>query len=248
MLGHETFHALLGQRGGDTPLTPEQKTRLDGACRALAKSAMDELMIQDGYQQTSSLDMLRDAVDSQYKPAFDRVKAALEDGTYAELPKSFTDSVPSCVLEPPTFAVNKQVALQGLDVQPMIKTIMGESDDPVIKPLASTTSTMVEGFFKVMRGSDAFHNQAESTYLPPGTAPNVGHPSDASAENEASSGNVAVSHTEDFLERMRYVPDEVRQAQGTVLQLDAEVIAKRYPGSAVAQQIEAVAKRLNAGK
>lgn len=248
MLGHEAFHALLGQRTGNTPLTPEQKTRLDGACKVLAKSAINELMIQDGYQQTSSLDTLRDAVDAPYKPAFDRVKAALEDGTYTDLPKSSTDVVPSCVLEPPTFAVNKQVTLQGLDVQPMIKTIMGESADSMAGPLASTTGAMVDGFFKVMRDSDAFHNQAESTYLPPGTAPNVGHPSDDSAENEASSGNVAVSNTEDFLEHMRYVPDEVRQAEGTVLQIDAEVVATRYPGSAIAKQIETVAKRLNSGK
>jgi|GEM_PF-2984006 len=244
MLGHEAEHALLGHREAEEPLTQDQQTRLSSTCKVLATSAIGELMRHDGFQQTDGLEVLRDAVDAPYKPAFDRVKTALEDGTYTDLPKFEKDPIPACVLEAPTFAANKQATLDGLDTKDMIKTIMGRSDDPDAAIVSDTMGKLVDGFYKDMRASQAFHNQAESTYLPAGTAPNVGHPSDNSAENLASTGNVAASNTDDFLRNMQYAPVEVQQSVATVLTIDAEVLAKRYPGSAIAEQTKNVAKQL----
>ncbi len=239
MLGHEVEHAALGQ-GEKEWLTPTQAERLTKACKVLGKEAIDA----NGYQFVDGLERLKEVVDPKYGPAIDQVTDAFRDGTYTDLPRADqAASVPACTQQVPAAAIRKAITDQGGDSQVFQKSIEG-APGVVDRGAKAINNELTDEFYDSARRDFTYHGMFESTYLPAGSTPNLGHPPDNEYELGASSGNVALTHPDEFLSTLRYAPADVQAAEADVLAIDAEILSAHYPGSALAKSADDMAKQL----
>jgi hypothetical protein len=241
MLGHENTHAALGQRA-ENWLTKEQAGRLEGPCKLLGRAAVPEAMLSEGPTVRNNLNYIRRNVPAEYRPAYDRVLQALQDGTYTDIPPRKTDTAPydPCDIQQPGWAVLQTLNEQGQNLDPLIDILMDKTGTTTT--IANADANATNSFNSGLEHSPTYAPLREATYLPksPDTD-GYGHPFSNNAELSATILNVSTSAPKEFLDNMRLLPVQKCQAVKTVADLDAEVIATRYPGTKMAVDAAAAA-------
>lgn len=244
MIGHENAHAALGHKGDRNWLQREQAARLNAACRIIGEEAVKEVMATHGSNIAANLRFLEEQVDASYKPAYDRVLAALQDGTYTDIARVSGD-FGDCEVQHPTQAVMQTLKEQGVDSTSLKQELTGGSDKPNADQIEDTNAQLIDGFNEALEATNVYKPIREASYLTY-SADNkrLGHPHDNDREISASTANVATLHPEEFLKKVDAQPTQICAAVKDVLQVSQEVIDRRYPGLPLARDIQAVNGRL----
>lgn len=213
-LSHEASHALLGQHEVITP-DPEHQKAFVEACTVMKNSALAHVK-QDGFLITSSLDGLKRMSPKVYRPAFDAVKNAIREGTYAQLDAydpNNEGNMPACYLQNPWLALTQQIREKNLNGGNPGALFDQERFEPEINEL-------VEDWHDLLKESKIYNALSESSYLARhGDNNQFGHPYENLFELTASSVNLGLLQAPgEFGGHVSDLPDELHGAVMTVME------------------------------